>query len=64
MLPAGLFDAVENYGLIMQLLRGPSAFHAGLAYYFAVAKFALISLAIAHLLVGSFAWLLARRSHE
>ncbi|MDJ0879678.1 MAG: hypothetical protein QNI86_13760 [Halieaceae bacterium] len=45
-------DAIENYALIQQLLYGPSAFHAALAWWCAVPKFGLVGLAAGFLLLA------------
>lgn len=45
-------DAIENYALIQQLLYGPSAFHAALAWWCAVPKFALVGLAASFVVPG------------
>lgn len=54
-------DAVENYALIQQLLEGADANSAALALWCALAKFGLIAVSIAFLLLTSGAWV-ARRS--
>lgn len=51
-------DAIENYALAQQLLHGPDAFHAGLAWWCAVPKFALVGLAAGFLLIAIGALLL------
>lgn len=51
-LGAAPLDAVENYALLQQLLHGPTSFHAALAWGCAVAKFGLVGLAAAFLLLA------------
>ena len=53
----GLFDAVENVALLIQLYRGPREFLARLAFNSAIAKFALAGLALAYITLGVIAWL-------
>jgi hypothetical protein len=61
-LGAGLFDAVENYALIAQLMHGATAHHARLAWWCAVPKFALIALGVAFLVLAGSTMLARRRS--
>lgn len=49
---AGIFDAIENYGLIRLLLGSQNESLSVLAYYFAVLKFLLISLGFLYLVMG------------
>ncbi len=56
---AAPLDAVENYALVQQLLNGASEFHATLAWWCAVPKFALVAAAGAYLLIGGLAWVAA-----
>lgn len=51
-LAAGLFDAVENYALIEQLLSAPTERWAHVAWWCAVPKFTLVVLALGYALAG------------
>ncbi len=52
-LVAAPLDAIENYALIQQLLHGPDAYLASLAWWCAVPKFALIAVAVAFVLLAA-----------
>lgn len=54
-LAAGALDAVENYALIRLLTDGASESWAGLAWWCAAPKFALVGAALAFTLCGVFA---------
>jgi len=59
-LAAAPLDAAENLALIRQLVDGPAAAYAQLAWWCAVPKFAAVALAGLFLAFGGSAWLLAR----
>jgi hypothetical protein len=50
---AGLLDAIENYGLIRQLIDGPSTAWARVALWCAVPKFALVALGLLYAAIGA-----------
>ncbi|MEM1405055.1 MAG: hypothetical protein AAGG55_17090 [Pseudomonadota bacterium] len=49
---AAPFDAIENYGLIIQLLHGPNDGMAFLSRWMAIPKFGVLLIAVAYLLVA------------
>lgn len=53
-------DAVENIGLILQLLGGPESSYAALAYYCAMPKFLFVIMAAVFVLIAGSARLLKR----
>lgn len=61
-LAAGLFDAVENVGLLIMLADPAhvSGFASWLAAAFATPKFVLVILALLYAAMGAIAWLLTR----
>ena len=59
-LVAAPLDAVENYALIQQLLHGAAAGPAQLALWCALMKFALVTVSMGFLLLGTGAWLVRR----
>jgi hypothetical protein len=61
MLPAGVFDLIENRQLTAQLASGPDAGRAALARAMASLKFAIVYATLAYVLVGSLVALLAAR---
>ncbi len=50
---AAPFDAVENHGLVRQLISGPSALWARVSALCAIPKFALVGLGAGFLVVGA-----------
>ncbi len=56
-------DAIENFALIQQLLYGPTRLHAGLAWWCAVPKFALVALAGAFVFSATCALIVKRFSN-
>ena len=55
-------DAVENHALIQQLVHGPSAVYAQLAWWCALPKFTLVAIAGAFLALAGSAWLARLRT--
>jgi hypothetical protein len=50
---SGVFDAIENYGLIRQLLDGANTFWARVALWCAVPKFALVGAGLLYGAIGT-----------
>jgi hypothetical protein len=63
-LVAAPLDAVENYALIQQLLHGAGAAPAKLALWCALAKFALIAVAMGFLSLALCVWISRRLGRE
>jgi hypothetical protein len=59
---AGLFDYVENLGLIKLLLGATEPIWASLAYYFAAAKFLLVFVGIGYILINFGIFLVKKRT--
>ena len=60
MLLAAPFDALENYGLVRQLIAGASEPLARMAALCAIPKFTLVGVATIFLAAGSCVWILRR----
>lgn len=58
---AGIFDAIENIGLIQLLLGNLSQFWVSLAYYFAFTKFIIIGISFLYIIIN-FILLLIKKS--
>ena len=59
---AGLFDYIENLGLIQLLLGETEPIWASLAYYFAAAKFLLVFIGIGYILINFGVFLVKKRT--